>query len=116
MSITKAQAQADTTVSNDALVAADNALFIAAADVQILEAITLGKSQIQAWSFGKVNVQQIYQYYADLGYQVAFPDIDTNPNTSPSNLFGEFWTAFWEHQMFTAVAKNPVRILIGWYP
>lgn len=116
MSLTKAQAQANTTVTHDALVAADNAIFIANADAQILEAIVLGKNQIQAWTFRNVDPKQVYEYYAALGYQTIFPDITPNPNQQPANLFGEFWTAFWMQTTQAPVAKNPIRMLIGWYP
>lgn len=113
MSLTKTQAELDAQAALDALVAADNALFIAAIDAQILEAIDLGHFYVSSTTWGNVDAKTIFEYYVALGYFVYFPDFPQCQNWSPSNLFGPFWEAFWNHTLFPRTAKNPIRLIIA---
>jgi hypothetical protein len=95
-----------------ALAVADNALFIADADRQILAAIALDKKFISITTFGEVNPHYIYKYYTNLGYDVDFPDLIQGQKFQPADLFGEFWLEYWEHTLLPSFHKGPIRIVI----
>ena len=99
-----------------ALVAADNALFIADADRQIQAAIALGKKEISMTTFGHVRPRDIFKYYTNLSYNVNFPDLIQGQAFQPVDLFGEFWINYWNHTLLPPHVKTPVRILINWAP
>jgi hypothetical protein len=109
-------ARAEQNVVKTALTAADNALFIADADRQILAAIALGKADISMTTFGHVNPHDIWKYYANLGYNINFPDLIQGQAFQPVDLFGEFWINYWNHTLLPPFSKNPVRIVINWGP
>jgi len=115
MSITRDQAQTDAQTANDDLTAAANARFIAAADIQIQEAIAQGKFFISAYTTENINPQTVFQHYTDLGYNVSFPDYPVNLALQPAELFGAFWVNFWSNGGFIpALLKKPYRFLIIW--
>lgn len=117
-SITKSQAETDSTTEHDALVAAANQRFIDDADAQILEAIDQGKFWINCTTFeADLDPQEIFDYYANLGYSIAFPDYSHHDlSQQPAQLFGAFWTNFWNNAQVPSGMKLPLRIVIGWYP
>lgn len=117
-SIPKSQAESDSTTEHDTLVAAANARFIADADVQIQEAIAQGKFWINCTTFeADLDPKAVFDYYAGLGYSVAFPDYSHHDlSQQPAQLFGAFWTNFWNNELVPKCLKVPLRIVIGWYP
>lgn len=114
MSITDAMAKSASDAQLAILTAADNTIFIAAADQQIAQAIDLGQYQISATTWGHVRTRDIYDHYHDLGYLIYFPDEPLSHNISPSELFGTFWEAWWNNTLFLANVKAPCRIIISW--
>lgn len=115
-SIPASTALSEQEVAEAALVAADNARFIADADQQIQAAIALGKKEISMTTFGHVHPTDIFKYYANLGYNVDFPDLVQGQAFQPVDLFGQFWVEFWNHTLFPGRPKGPTRILINWAP
>lgn len=116
-SLPASTAQSDTITAKDELIVADNANFIAQVDVQIQEAIALGRFQISATTFGNVHPRDIVKYYGNLGYWIVFPDLIQGPNFQPADLFGEFWVNFWDNTLTPLFKqRKPVRMVIGWSP
>jgi len=116
-SISKSQAEIDAQIAHDALTAAANTRFITAADLQIQEAINLGKFWIECISSDDIDPQVIFQYYADLGYGVSFPDypVDMFLIQGPANLFGDLWVNYWANSGFMPSSlKKPYRFMIYW--
>lgn len=114
MSMTDAAAKAASDAQLATLQAADNAIFIAAADVQITQAIALGQNYIATTTWGNVNTKDIFTHYHDLGYNCWFPDEPLSHGLVPAQMFGEFWEAFWNNTLFLANVKNPCRMIISW--
>lgn len=115
--IPRDQANTETDTAHQALVDAANARFIAAADVQIQEAIDQGKYWIQCITFEQdLDPKYIFDYYATQeGYNVAFPDYSHHDlSQQPAQLFGEFWNNFWNNERVPRCLKTPLRIVIGW--
>jgi|ERR1035437_5577741 hypothetical protein len=115
-SIPASTALTDQKAAHEALEAADNALFIADADRQILAAIALGRADISMTTFGHVSPHGIWKYYSNLGYNINFPDLIQGQAFQPVDLFGEFWINYWNHTLLPPFSKNPVRIVINWGP
>jgi len=115
-SIPASAALAAQKAAEDALVAADNALFIADADNQIQAAIALGRTEISITAQRHVNPHDIYKYYTNLGYNVDFPDFRQGTAFQPVDLFGQFWIEYWNHTLLPPFQKNPVRVIINWAP
>lgn len=113
-SIPASTAQTDSDAALAALKAADNANFIVDADKQITDAIALGKSEISATTFGDCDILDIFNYYANLGYHIEFPDLIQGQKFQPADLFGEFWIEFWNNTLIPHNQMNPVRIIIRW--
>lgn len=115
-SIPKSQAESETDTAHDVLVAAANQRFIDAADAQIQEAIDQGRFFVNCTSFeADLDPKAVFDYYAGLGYQVAFPDYTSHDlSQQPAQLFGEFWINFWNNDLVPAGMKLPLRIVIGW--
>lgn len=114
-SIPATTAENNTDIARAALVAADNAIFIADVDKQILDYIALGKKEISATTFGYVHIKDIYNYYTALGYHVDFPDLRQGHKFQPADLFGQFWIEFWNHTLIPHHPRNPTRVLINWH-
>jgi len=114
MSITKDQANTDATTAHDAIQAAANTNFYTLVDAQIQEAIAQGKFQVNCWTTEDVDLSTAFQYYADLGYAVSFPDYPTNLDFQPAQMFGAFWEDFWANVIHTSQIKNPARMIIAW--
>lgn len=115
MSITRSQAEIDAQTELDALTAAANARFIAAADIQIQDAIDQGKFYCSCETQDDIDPKTIFQYYADLGYGVSFPDYPTNLALQPAELFGAYWINFWSNGGFIPrLLKKPYRLIIAW--
>lgn len=115
MSLTKAQAQSQSTAADEVLTNLENTRFIAAVDYQILDAIAQGKYFVNSNTWPGVDPKEVCQTYIDLGYQVYFPDYPTSMAYQPAQLFGEFWDAFWAQNSYIPPSiKNPVRIIISW--
>ena len=115
MSLTKAQAQTQSTTANDVLTALENTRFISAVDLQILDAIAQGIFFVNSNTWQGVDPKEVCQYYIDLGYEVYFPEYATSMAYQPAQLFGEFWEAFWaQNSMIPPSLKNPVRMIISW--
>lgn len=112
------QAQTTSQTNHDSITSAIDANFIAATDQQIQDAMSKGLFFISCTAEDGVDSQQIFNHYAGLGYQVTFPDFPQNQAqvTNPSNLFGEFWIAFWNGVKFFDPNRKPVRFLISWNP
>jgi hypothetical protein len=115
-SITKSQAEIDAQIAHDALVAAANARFIAAADIQITEAIARGVFFANCETFETdIDPKLIYDYYAALGYKISFPDLPLHDlSQQPAQLFGEFWINFWNNGLVPKNMKHPIRIIFAW--
>lgn len=115
MSISRSQAETDATTANNAAIAAANARFIAAADIQIQEAIDQGQFWVSATTTDDIDPQTVFKHYADLGYGVSFPDYPTNLSLQPAELFGAYWVNFWSNGGFVPqLLKKPYRLLITW--
>ena len=100
-----------------ALTAADNALFIADADQQIQAAIALGlKREVSMTTFGHVNPRDIYMYYANLGYNISYPDLQQGQAFQPADLFGNFWINYLNHTLLRPWTHKPLRVVINWAP
>lgn len=109
IALTNAQA------ANDALTAAANTRFIAAADAQIATAISAGQFYVSCETLDDINPQTIFQYYANLGYGVSFPDFPTNLNLQPADLFGPYWQNFWTNGgLIPSHLRKPYRLIIAW--
>lgn len=117
-SIPKSQAESESTTEHDALVAAANQRFIDDADAQIQEAIAQGKFFVNCTTFdANIDPKAIFDYYAALGYGVSFPDYSHHDlSQQPAQLFGAFWSNFWNNELVPAGMKLPLRIVIGWMP
>ncbi len=115
MSIPKSQANTESTAAHDTIVAAANAKFIAAADVQIDEAIDRGVFWVNCQTFDlEVDPKTVFMHYADLGYKVELPDYPTNRMLQPAELFGEFWVNYWTNSLIPRDIKKPFRMIIRW--
>jgi hypothetical protein len=115
MSITRSQAEIDAQAAFDAATAAANARFIAAADIQIQIAIDDGKFYVSCTTEDNIDPRTVFQYYADLGYGVSFPDYPTNLALQPAELFGAYWINFWVNGGFIPQnLKKPYRLIISW--
>ena len=115
MSIPRDTAQTEAQAANDALTAAANARFIAAADIQIQTAITAGQFYVNCQTEDAIDPHFIFQYYANLGYGVSFPDYPTNLALQPAELFGAYWINFWTNGGFIPNhLKKPYRLIISW--
>lgn len=117
MSVPKAQATAETEVTNQEIVDAANTRFIAAADQQITEAIAQGVFWVNCQTFDlNVDIKTVFMHYADLGYGVSLPDYPTNQMLQPAALFGEFWINYWTNKLMPRDVKKPFRMIISWKP
>lgn len=115
MSIPRSTAQTEAQAANDALVLAANNRFIAAADQQITDAIARGAFFANCQTFDDIDPKTIFQYYANLGYGVEFPDYPTNLALQPAELFGAYWMNFWTNGGFIPQnLKKPYRLIISW--
>lgn len=121
MSIDRNTANADSNTALTAIQTAADTDWIASVDSQIQTAITLGQFSVTALTNSAVNLDTVFQYYADLGYNVSFPDYaNQNGNTlpsiinQPSNFFGYNWTAYWQGLLTLNIVSNPARITIAW--
>lgn len=115
MSITRSQAEIDADAAKAVLVAAANARFIAAADIQIQEAIDQGQFWCSCITVDDIDPQTVFQHYADLGYGVSFPDYPANLALQPAELFGAYWINFWSNGGFLPqLLKKPYRLIISW--
>lgn len=114
---TKNQVKTQAQIAHDALAATANQLFINAADAQIQGAIAQGLFFVNCQTVDdKVDPQAIFNYYSNLGYIVTMPDVPTNIQLGPAQLFGEFWVNFWTNNLIPANVKYPLRFLISWNP
>lgn len=114
MSQTRDQANSEAKAARSAIqIAADNQ-FIANVDLQIAEAIAQGNFRISAVTSENVSLHIIFNYYADLGYFVSFPDYPANLNIQPVELFGQYWNDYWLHLLSLYPIRNPARINISW--
>lgn len=112
---TRSQAQIDAQAAEDALVAAANARFILASDIQIAEAINQGKFFVNCITEDNISPRTVFQYYANLGYGVSLPDYPTNLSLQPAELFGAYWINFWSNGGFIPQnLKKPYRFIIAW--
>lgn len=115
MSITRNQAEIDADAAKAIAVTAANNRFIAAADIQIQEAIDQGQFFVSCSTTDDIDPQTVFQYYANLGYGVSFPDYPTNLALQPAELFGAYWINFWSNGGFLPrLLKKPYRLLISW--
>jgi hypothetical protein len=114
MSETRDQANADAQTALTAIQTAENTQFIANVDAQIQEAIAQGRFEVSATTSKNVDIQTVFEYYVNLGYMVWFPDYPTNLNVQPVELFGQYWTDYWQHILSLYPLKNPARIIVGW--
>jgi hypothetical protein len=115
MSIPRSQAETDANVAQAAVIAAADARFIAAADIQIQDAINQGKFYATCVTTDDIDPRTIFQYYANLGYGVSFPDYPTNLALQPAELFGAYWMNFWTNGGFIPqLLKKPYRLIIAW--
>lgn len=109
MSITKDAAKAQTETAHNAAETTANNLFIAAADLQISEAIALGVFWTTCRNFDlNANPSTIAQYYVNLGYRVYFLDIDGRGQPDIRN--GHFWN----DAPVPIDLNKPFRIKIAW--
>lgn len=112
---TRSQSQIDAQAANDTLTVAANARFIAAADLQIQEAINQGKFYCSCVTQDDIDPRTVFQHYADLGYGVSFPDYPANLSLQPAELFGAYWINFWTNGGFIPQnLKKPYRLIIAW--
>ena len=114
MSDTRDQANTAAEAAKAAIQTAEDALFIANIDAQITEAIAQGRFQVSATSSKGVSLKTVFDYYANLGYIVWFPDYPTNLNYQPVDLFGAYWELYWTNQFLRYRLKNPTRMVISW--
>lgn len=115
MSITRSQAEIDADAAKAAITAAANTRFIAAADIQIQDAIDQGMFWCSSITTDDIDPQTVFQHYADLGYGVSFPDYPTNLALQPAELFGAYWINFWSNGGFIPrLLKKPYRLIISW--
>jgi hypothetical protein len=116
MTLPRTQAQTEAQTALDEVTAAANARFIAAADIQIQEAILQGEFWISATTTDDIDPETVFRHYADLGYGVSFPDYPTNLSLQPAELFGAYWINFWSNGGFIPrLLKKPYRLLISWH-
>jgi len=112
---TRSKAEIDATAVQTALTDAANARFIAAADIQIQDAIAAGQFFVNCETGDDIDPRTVFQYYADLGYGVEFPDYPTNLALQPAELFGPYWQNFWSNGGFIPQRlKKPYRLIISW--
>lgn len=115
MSIPRSTAETNAQIADDAIEAAANARFIAAADIQIAEAIAQGRFWVDCITTDHIGIRTVFQYYANLGYGVSLPDYPTNLALQPAELFGAYWINFWSNGGFLPhLIKKPYRLLITW--
>jgi hypothetical protein len=115
MSMPRDTTEASTNVIKDANTLAANAAFIAAADLQIQEAVARGVFWVSTQTASDINPETVFKHYADLGYGVSFPDYPTNLSLQPAELFGSYWVNFWSNGGFIpSLLKKPYRLLISW--
>lgn len=121
MSITRAEANANSTTSQNAIMSNADTIFIANVDWQIQQAISQGQFQVTAVSNAFINLMGVYQYYANLGYNVSFPDYANQNGANlpsiiqqPTNYFGYNWTAYWAGLIQLNLVSNPARLTIQW--
>lgn len=116
MSIPRSQAETDAQTARDAITSAADALFIAAADIQIQDAVDRGLFYVNCETTEDIDPRTVFQYYADLGYGVSFPDYPTNLSLQPAELFGPYWINFWTNGGFIPQRlKKPYRLIISWH-
>lgn len=121
MSIDRNTANANSTTAFNAIQTAADTYWIANVDSQIATAITLGQFTITAMADTSVNLNTVFQYYANLGYNVSFPDF-ANQNggflpsiiNQPANLFGSNWNQYWMGLLTLSLVQTPCRISIAW--
>jgi hypothetical protein len=116
MSVPASTTNTNATAAQTALQDAANANFIAAADAAIADSASRGLYLVRVTLFENVNLQTIVTYYQDLGYLVSAP-LPPNIGEQPSQLFGEFWEAFWNNQalFFTINGFSTItEIYISW--
>lgn len=115
MSISKATANANSTVSSDAIILAANTAYIATVDQQILDAIAQGEFWVNSLSYDlNIDIQTVYNHYRDLGYIVTLPDYPTNRFLNPAAEFGDFWTNYWSGDLIPRDVNKPFRMVISW--
>ena len=88
--------------------------FIANVDAAILTAQGFGMYQCTLTSLAGVNLQTVYTYYTNLGYQVSFPDEVSNLNADPALLFGSMLDAYYYNLINNLNLQNPVRMTFDW--
>ncbi len=121
MSIDRNTANTNSTNSLNTIQANADSNFIASVDAQIQNAISLGQFEITAVTNNAVNLNYIYNYYANLGYEVYFPDYQNQNGAQlpsiiqqPQNFFGANWVAFWNGLISLNLVQNPARLTINW--
>lgn len=107
---TKSQANADAQAALDEIIDAANQVFIDGADAAIANAIELGKFRITLNSIQHMSINDIVDYYSDLGYAISAPPCFIG---QPALLFGPFWVAYWNNKKICN-CKNPCKISISW--
>jgi len=121
MSIDRNTANAQSQKSQNAIQTIGDTNFIAAVDTQIQTAIKLGQFAVTALTNHTVSLITVYTYYANLGYNVSFPDY-ANQNGAqlpsiiqqPANYFGYNWAAYWLNTITLYGIRNPARMTIAW--
>lgn len=121
MSIDRNQAFANSHASLQARLTAGDSKFIEDVDSQILAATQLGHFEVTALTNLNVSIITVYTYYANLGYNVYFPDYanqngQTLPSiiNQPSNFFGYNWTSYWLNAITLYNITNPCRMTVAW--
>lgn len=112
-SITKAQANTDANTAKTTIMSTADQNFINAADLQILQAVALGKFQILCISYDRIDMKAIIAYYQGLGYKIYNPEAYLN-QAQPAELFGFFWDDFWNSVYPFSFRKKPIRLIINW--
>lgn len=121
MSIDRNTAHANSMAALDAKLLAGDAEFIANVDAQITEACAQGHFDVTALTNLNVSIISVYTYYANLGYNVYFPDYanqngETLPSiiNSPSNFLGYNWSQYWLNNITRYNITNPARMTVSW--
>jgi hypothetical protein len=123
MSMPASTALTNSTTNQTAIQTAADTSFISSVDAQINTAINLGQFEITAVTNSNINISNIFNYYAGLGYYVSFPDYMQQNGAQipslfqqPTNFFGYNWIQYWQNYIGALSIKNPTRITIAWIP
>ena len=115
MSLTKDQANTDSTTEKAAEQADALTRYVADADALIQNAIDQGKFHATTYSYDPNLVPtDVIDYYTALGYKVGFPDYLNNLALQPAQLFGEFWVNFWSGVQAPNPVTLPLKITLNW--